>query len=151
MGGMGLCRASHCAYKIRYHMVFCVKYRKWLLRGELESFLVEVLRSIGERYWFVFDAVGCDGNHLHVFVGAAPRYAPSRVVQIIKSITAKQLFKQSPNLRETLWGAEFWSDGGYIGTVGDGVTEDIIKQYVELQGTPEEKEDYNQMKIVTFT
>jgi hypothetical protein len=41
-------------------------------------------------------------------------------------------------------GAEFWSDGGFIGTVGDGVTEDIIRRYVEQQGSPEEKEDYSQ-------
>ena len=128
-------------------MVFCVKYRKWLLRGERESFLLEVLQGIGERYWFEFDAVGCDGNHVHVFVGAAPRYAPSKVMGVTKSISAKQLFRRFPELRETLWGAEFWSDGGYIGTVGDGVTEDIIRNYVERQGTPEEKDDYNQMRI----
>jgi len=132
-------------------MVFCVKYRKWLLRSEKEAFLLDVLRGVGERYWFEFEAVGCDGNHVHVFVGAAPRYAPSRVMQIIKSVTAKQLFQQFPDLREILWGAEFWSDGGYIGTVGDGVTEDIIRKYVERHGTPEEKEDHAQMKLTKFT
>lgn len=56
---MELGRACHCAYKIRYHMVLCVKYRKWLVRGELASFLLEVLRGIGDRYEFVLDAVGC--------------------------------------------------------------------------------------------
>lgn len=113
--------------------------------------MLEALQGISERYWFVFDAMGCDGNHLHLFVGAAPRYAPSKVMGIVKSITAKQMFKRFPDLRETLWGGEFWSDGGYVGTVGEGVTEDIIRRYVERHGTPEEKEDYTQMKITHFT
>ena len=148
---MELGRACHCAYKIRYHMVLCVKYRKWLVRGELESFLLEVLKGVGERYEFLLDAVGCDGNHVHVFVGAASRYAPSRVMQVLKSVSVRMLFERFPELRKMLWGAEFWSDGGYVGTVGDGVTADIIRAYVENQGTPEDKEDYAQMKLTTFT
>jgi len=92
-----------------------------------------------------------DGNHVHVFVGAAPRYAPSRVMQVLKSVSARMLFERFPELRKTLCGAEFWSDGGYVGTVGDGVTADIIRAYVENQGTPEEKEDYAQMKLTNFT
>jgi putative transposase len=148
---MDLGRSSHCVFKIRYHMVLCVKYRKWLVRDEVEKFLFEVLKGIGERYEFVLDSVGCDGNHVHVFVGAPPRYSPSHVMQVLKSITAKMLFERFPDLRKTLWGAEFWSDGGYIGTVGDGVTEEIIRRYIEQQGTKEEKEDYAQMKLTVFT
>jgi putative transposase len=147
-------------YKIRYHMVLCVKYRKWLIRGDAESFVCEVLKGIGERYEFQLDALGCDGNHVHVFIGAAPRNAPSRVMQVMcrccdmpegKSVSARMLCERFPELRKTLWGAEFWSDGGYIGTVGDGVTEEIIRKYVEQQGSPEEKEDYAQMKLIKFT
>jgi len=48
------------------------------------------------------------------------------------------------------WGGEFWSDGGYVGTVGEGVTTDIIRNYIETQGTPEEKENYSQMKLLDF-
>lgn len=68
-----------------------------------------------------------------------------------KSVSARMLFERFPELRKTLWGAEFWSDGGYVGTVGDGITADIIRAYVENQGTSEEKEDYAQMKLTTFT
>jgi putative transposase len=143
--------ASHCVYKIRYHMVLCIKYRKKLLfnNGRIE-FFKEVCSEIGKRYWFEFDALGTDGNHVHIFVGAAPKYAPSNVMQIIKSITAKNIFKKYPEIKKQLWGGEFWSDGGYIGTVGDGVTVDIIKTYIEKQGTKVEKDGYNQMKLLDF-
>ena len=71
-------------------------------------------------------------------------------MQIIKSITAKNIFKKYPEIKKQLWGGHFWSEGGYIGTVGDGVTADIIKGYVEKQGTDEEKEGFSQMKLLDF-
>jgi len=148
---MELSHASHCVYKIRYHMVFCIKYRKDMLLDDSRiSYFKNICLEIGKRYWFVFDALGSDGNHVHVFVGAAPRYSPSHVMQVIKSITAREIFKQYPEIKEELWGGEFWSDGGYIATVGEGVTEEIIRCYIEKQGTEEEKEGYRQMKLIAF-
>ena len=144
-------KASHCAYKIRYHMVFSVKYRRKLLQDNNHiNYIKSICLEIGERYWFDFDAIGTDGDHVHIFVGAAPRYSPSKVMQIVKSITAIEFFKKFPEVRKLLWGGEFWSDGGYIGTVGDGVMADTIRNYVETQGTPEEKEDYTQMNLLEF-
>lgn len=132
-------------------MVLSIKYRKKLLldKDRIE-FFKEICTEIGKRYWFEFDALGTDGDHVHVFVGAAPRYAPSNIMQIIKSITAKIIFKKYPEIKKQLWGGEFWSDGGYIATVGDGITVDIIKSYIEKQGTKEEKEGYSQMKLLDY-
>jgi len=71
-------------------------------------------------------------------------------MQIIKRITARKIFKEYPEIRKQLWGGELWSDGGYIGTVGDGTTSDIITNYVQNQGSQEEKQAYKQMKIIDF-
>ena len=116
-------------------MVFCMKYRKKLLNNDIANFLKNICSEIGERYSFEFDAIGCDGDHVHLFVGAEPKHSPSRVMQIIKSITARNIFKEFPEIRKQLWGGELWSDGGYIGTVGDGTTSDIIKNYVQKRET----------------
>ena len=131
-------------------MVFCMKYRKKLLNNDIANFLKNICSEIGERYSFEFDAIGSDGDHVHLFVGAETKNSPSRVMQIIKSITARKIFKEYPEIRKQLWGGEFWSDGGYIGTVGDGTTSDIIKNYVQNQGNEEEKQAYKQMKIIDF-
>ena len=132
-------------------MVLCIKYRKKLLLEEDRiEFIKHLCFEIGKRYWFEFDAIGTDGDHVHIFVGAVPKYSPSRIMKIIKSISAKQMFKTFPEIREELWGGEFWSDGGYIGTVGDGITAEIIRNYIEQQGTPEEKEVYKQMNLLEF-
>jgi len=132
-------------------MVLCIKYRKKLLseNNKIEYFKY-ICSELGERYQFTFDAIGTDGDHIHIFVGGAPKHSPSQMMQIIKSITARELFKKFPEINQELWGSEFWSDGGYIGTVGDGILSDIILNYVETQGTTEEKEGFKQMNLLEF-
>jgi putative transposase len=143
--------ASHCVYKIRYHMVLCVKYRKKLLYDEDKiEFIKFVCSEIGQRYSIVFDTIGTDGDHVHVFIGAAPKYSPSKIMQIIKSIIARELFKQYPEIKKQLWGGHFLNEGGYIGTIGDNVTSDIVREYIENQGTKDERESFAQLKLVDF-
>jgi putative transposase len=132
-------------------MVFCIKYRKkMLLANNRILHLKEICSDISKRYCFEFETIGTDGDHVHIFMGSAPKYAPSRVMQIIKSITAKQMFKAFPEIKKDLWGGEFWSDGGYIGTVGEGITAEIIRDYIEKQGTLEEKEGFRQLNLLDF-
>ena len=135
-------------YQIRYHMVMCVRSRKQMLRqAKYRQTLVETLREIGKRYWYEIEEVGTDGDNVHVFVGAGGRWAPSRIMQVMKSITAREMFRVHPEIRGVLWGGEFWSDGGYIGTVGEGTTEEVVKRYIQQQGSPAEKAMYRQLTL----
>ena len=127
-------------------MIFCVKYRKDLfLHDQYLSFLKDTLLEIGKRYFFIFETIGIDEDHVHFLVQAAPRYSPSRIIQIIKSISAKELFKKFPDIKKELWGGQFWSDAGYIGTVGEGVNADIIRNYIKKQGR-----NVAQLKLSSF-
>ena len=129
-------------------MVMCVKYRKQLLsKGMRTEKLKEILGELGEKYWFEMDEIGTDGDHVHVFVGAAPRYAPSQILQIIKSLTAREMFSAFPEMKKQLWGWEFWSDGGYIGTVGDEGNEITVRKYIKEQGDHKEKEQAHQLAL----
>jgi putative transposase len=115
-------------------------------KGRAEEFL-KVLREAGERYRYVIDTVGTDGDHVHVFCGAAPKELPARVANVLKSITARELLRRLPGLRKELWGAELWGDGYYVGTVDDGVTEESIKRYIENQGKEDGHERFEQMLL----
>ena len=84
---------------------------------------------------------------MHLFIDAAPKYSPSEIFRIVKSITARQLFEKFPEIKKDLWGGEFWNDGGYIGTVGEGTTADIVRRYIQRQGSKEEKLSYKQLKL----
>jgi len=115
--------------------MFCIKYRKDLfLDDNIVACFKNILKNIEERYYFTFETVGVDENHVHLLVQAAPRYSPSRVAQIIKSITAIEIFKKFPKIKDELWGGGFWNHEGYIGTVGEGVNADIIRNYIRKQG-----------------
>jgi putative transposase len=117
-------------------MVFVLKYRKELISELVFNELKDILEGISERYYLCFQAVGTDKNHLHILVEAAPRYSPSRVVQICKSVTAVQLFKRLPELKDVLWGGHLWSEGGHIDTVGDGYDVKQMEEYILNQGVP---------------
>lgn len=139
-------RASHCTHRIRYHMVFVMKYRKKLISVGIFEFMKTICAGLELRYFLKFDALGSDGDHIHLVVEGAPRYSPSQIMQICKSIIAKQVFKQFPDLRKELWGGEFWSDGGHIDTIGDGRGLEEVKKYVKNQGG-----DPNQLSLFEFS
>ncbi|MBS3135665.1 IS200/IS605 family transposase [Candidatus Woesearchaeota archaeon] len=137
--------APHCSFRIRYHMVFVVKYRKDLISDAILGFLQEVCHGIEKRYYLKFHALGTDEDHLHLLVEARPRYSPSEVMQICKSITAKEIFKRFPEIKKELWGGHFWTEGGHIDTVGDGYGEEKMKEYIRHQGR-----DASQLQLINF-
>ena len=73
---------------------------------------------------------GVEG-HVHIFVEVPSRYSSAQVVQILKSISAREVFKKFPKLKKQLWAGEFWSDGYFARSVGDKVTADVIRKYIE--------------------
>ena len=143
---MELGKTSHCVYKIRYHMVTAEKYRKLLLNTEVEECINGTMKGISERYDIIIDELGFDKNHIHIFCGAKPSMAPMQVINIIKSITVRKVFEKFPKLRKKeLWGGEFWSDGKYIGTVGEATSEKVIRNYIRNQSI-DNKEIESRMK-----
>ena len=138
-------QASHCAWQIHYHVVFPVKYRLSLLDDEDERVIVETASEISERYEIEFEQIGCDGNHIHLLCSAHPKIAPSQIVQMFKSITAREIFRRKPSVKKSLWGGQFWTDGYYVATVGEGGSWDVVERYVRNQGKP--REDLRQFKL----
>jgi putative transposase len=126
-------RTSHAVYDLKYHMVWVPKYRKMILRGELAKKVKTTFQEICERYEFEIDTMEVKDDHIHLFLSAPPRYSPARVVQIIKSISAKMVFKQFPEVKKQLWGGEFWGDGYFVRSVGDKVTSEVIRRYIKYQ------------------
>ena len=148
---MELGKTSHSVYKIRYHIVTAVKYRKVLINHNVEESIKETLKGISERYEIIIDEVGFDQDHIHIFCGAPPRMSPLKVVSIIKSITARKIFEKFPELKKNeLWGGEFWSDGKYIGTVGEATSERTIRNYIRNQSSNKTEKDTRMKQLKLF-
>ena len=130
---MGVRRTKHAVYDLKYHLVWIPKYRKHILEKEISDYLKEVFRQIAEEYELGIGALEVMEDHVHIFVEAPPKYSPAQVVQIMKSISAREVFKRFTKLRKQLWAGELWNDGYFVRSVGDKVTADIIRRYIEYQ------------------
>jgi putative transposase len=117
-----------------YHVMCPAKYRRKVFTEEVENTLKEVCMGIGERHEMHFVEIGADEDHVHFLIQSAPVLSPHRIVQIIKSITAKEVFRLHPEVKQKLWGGKFWTSGYYANTVGQYGNEKVIKEYVRKQG-----------------
>ena len=140
-------RSYHCVYTIHYHFVFPVKYRKALLDKDIEKYFLEICKGIQERYEIEFEQIGLDKDHVHILCCSAPRYSPTRIITMIKSITGKEIFRKFPRLRKELWGGELWTDGYYVATIGEGGNKNIIENYIKKQG---KKLEEVQLRLFSF-
>ena len=125
-----------------YHFVIPAKYRRVVFDPEVDSELKEVCLEIADRYQIEFLEIGTDGDHVHFLVQSVPSYSATKIITMIKSLTARQIFQRVPSVKKQLWGGEFWTDGYFVSTVGQHGTEEVIKRYVKEQG--KDLEEYQQ-------
>jgi len=125
---------SHNVSVLLYHIVFPAKYRRAVFSAEVDAKLKQICSEIEKRYEIEFLEIGTDKDHVHFLVQSVPRMSPKKIVQRIKSITAREIFESCPEVKKYLWGGEFWSDGYFISTVGAHGSEEMVKNYVQQQG-----------------
>jgi putative transposase len=117
-----------------YHFASLPCYRRAILTGSLATRLEELIRDVCDAREWSIEALTIQPDHVHVFVNSSPRDAAATVMNVIKSITARELFAAyRSQLRRTHWGGKLWADGYYVGSAGDHVTADLIKRYIRDQ------------------
>jgi putative transposase len=129
--------SAHAVYERKYHIVWAPKDRRDLLVGEVAQTVQQLFQQIAEADEIEIDTMEVMEDHVHLFLSAPPRYAPARVVQILKSIAARELFARFPRLRRRLWGGQLWEDGYFVRSVGDAVTAEIMRRYIRYQKNPQ--------------
>ena len=122
-----------------YHLVFPAKYRRAVIDQKVDDVLKSVCLEIEKRYQLKFLEIGADGDHVHFLVQSVPTYSVTKIVTLIKSITAREVFRSCPHVKKQLWGGEFWTDGYFASTVGKHGGEEMIGRYVKNQGNEYEK------------
>ena len=128
---------SHNVSVLLYHFVCPAKYRRVVFSEEIDQTLKELCLEISKRYEIHFVEIGTDKDHVHFLVQSVPKFSPTKIITIIKSITAKQMFKRHSEVKKDLWGGEFWSDGYFVSSVGQHGNEKSIQDYVKKQGKPD--------------
>ena len=126
---------SHDVTVLLYHLVFPAKYRRTVIDTTVDQALREVCLEIEARYQLKFLEIGTDEDHVRSLVRSVPTYSVTKLVTIIKSLTAREVFRRCPGVRKRLWGGEFWTDGYFASTVGRHGNEKAIGAYVRRQGS----------------
>jgi putative transposase len=134
---------QHNVSVLLYHLVCPAKYRRVVFSEEVDLVLKEVCLEIGKRYEIIFVEIGVEKDHVHFLLQSIPNNSPAKVVRIVKSITAREIFKRVPAVKRQLWGGEFWTKGYFISTVGRHGNEEAVKNYVKSQGRSEK--DYKKI------
>jgi putative transposase len=122
---------SHAVYEAKYHLVWCPKYRKKVLVGEVRERVKQLFHIIAEQFDFEIDRCEVAEDHIHILLSFPPRYSIAKVVGIIKGISSSKVFEEYPKLKEKLWGGHLWEQGYFVRTVGEQVTDGVIRRYIE--------------------
>ncbi len=129
---------SHNVSVLLYHFVCPAKYRRVVFSKAVDNKLKEVCLEIEKRYEVHFLEIGTDKNHVHFLIQSIPMKSPTQIIKMLKSITAREIFRLHPEVKTQLWGGEFWTDGYLVNTVSKFGDETSISKYVRDQGIEKE-------------
>jgi putative transposase len=127
-----------------YHIQLTIKYRKALLNDKTEEVIIEAAKGFKERHAIEVSHIGFDKNHVHFLCKFLPKYSGGQVIRLIKSIIAREVFKEVSEIKKELWGGEFWTDGYYFATVSGRGDKRVIEKYIEGQGRAD---DIKQLRL----
>ncbi len=126
-------KGCHSVYSIQFHLVMCVKYRKKVLTGELDTRLKELASEVACDFLIEIIEQETDMDHIHILFSSRPSIAVSRFINSLKSVTSRILRKEFPSvMKKNLWGGVFWSPSYFLASTGQ-VTLEAIRHYVETQ------------------
>ena len=130
---MGANSGASTRYDIKYHFVWIPKYRKRLLTAVRQAYLKYLLERIAAEWAMAIVELEVMEDHVHLFLEAPPRLSPARIMNVIKSVTAREMFAKFPEMRRTLWAGRLWAEGYYVASVGDKVTTEAVRRYIRGQ------------------
>ena len=126
-------RNDHHIFYIHYHFVWIPKYRHKVFEEPCATFLKDIIRKTAYNYDMEVTEIEIPPDHIHMMLKALPRHSPSEIMNIIKSISAIQFFKQFPIIkRKYFWGGRLWTESFYVETVGRS-SEEAVRKYVQNQ------------------
>lgn len=119
-------------YTLQYHIVWCVKYRRNVLTGNVEQSLKQIINDTADELKFKILAMECNEDHIHLLVDCTPQHNLSTLIKVLKGNTARKLFILYPQLKKQLWDGHLWNPSYFVATVSDR-TQQQIKEYINHQ------------------
>lgn len=123
---------NNIVYSCKYHVVFCPKYRRKVLVGDVESRLKELIQQICADHHIDLLEMEVMPDHVHLLLEVDPQYGIHKAVKTIKGTTSRILRSEFTHLTTKI--PTLWTNSYFVSTVG-GAPLSIVKQYIESQKT----------------
>ena len=147
---MDLQRNTHHVYRLMYHFVWIPKYRHKVFEEPYRSELKAIINKIAYDYDIDIVELEIPVDHIHMVIRSEPKISPSQVMQVIKSISARQFFKLRPEIkRKYFWGGKLWTQSYFVETIGN-ATEEVIRKYVQDQLLELDRKEINSDQLDLF-
>ena len=121
-------------YSLQYHIVWCTKYRKPILKDGIDNDIKEILSDLSQEYNFTIIAMEVMPDYIHLLLDCKPQFFISDMIKIFKGNTARKLFLMHPELKKSLWGGHLWNPSYFVATVSERTLEQV-NRYIEEQNT----------------
>ncbi len=147
---MELRRNTHHVYRLMYHFVWIPKYRHKVFSEPYREVLKGIIHKAGYDYDIDIVELEIPEDHIHMVVRGVPKMCPSDVMQVIKSISAREFFRIYPEIKKRyFWGGKLWTQSYFVETIGN-ANEDVIRAYVRDQLTEYEKKEESSIQLGLF-
>ena len=134
-------RGSHSVYDLKYHIIFCTKYRYRLLTGEVAERVRLLIREICSANYIDIVSGSVSPDHIHLLVSVPPSLSISKVVQYIKGKSSRRILEEFAHMRKRYWGQHLWARGYFAVTVGNVSTEEV-QRYIEQQELHQKSDEF---------
>lgn len=130
---MELDNNNHSVFKLYYHLILVVKYRRKVFNNEICEYAKERFIDVSDKYNIELESFNHDRDHIHVLFRAHPNTELSKFINAYKSSTSRMIKKNYLEVKSKLWGSSFWTKSYCLLTSG-GVSTEVIRKYIETQG-----------------
>lgn len=125
-------KTQHSVYKLTYHLVLVIKYRRKVINTPIYERLMTIFKDIGAKYNIVVLESNFESDHIHILFKTSPDINLQQFVNTYKSISSRLIKEEHPGIRRKIWNNKFWKIGYFITTTG-GANIETIKKYIEKQ------------------
>ncbi len=119
-------------YSLQYHIVWCTKYRRAVLKDGVDDDCKRILYEMAKEYSFAIPAMEVMPDHVHLLIDAKPQFHVSDMIKIMKGGIARKLFLLHPGLKKKLWGGHLWNPS-YCVVTASGRSREQVTRYIESQ------------------
>lgn len=132
---------SHNLYDLKYHVIFCSKYRHRILTGEVATRCRVLIREVCASNYVDIISGSMSPDHVHLLLSLPPSISLSKVLQYIKGKSSRKLLQEFDHLRKRYWGQHLWARGYFAVTVGN-VNSEEVQRYIENQEAHHKQDDF---------